>query len=358
MLVAWLHTTDRCNLRCAYCYLPHRRIDMSLPTGRKIIDTIFRSAVTHGYQRVMLKYGGGEPLLHFSLVDELHRYALLQADQQGLLLDGVLLSNGTLLTHRLAEQIQSLGLKLMISLDGLDDGHDCQRHDASGRGSVETVIRAIELAHLYRLSPHVSITVSGRNVRHLPAVISWVLGRDLPFNIHFYRENDLSRWQSDLRLEETALIAGMRAAFQVIEAHLPRRSLLASLVDHADLATPHEYTCGAGRHYLVFDPQGRLARCQMQMHYAVELGQAADPVEMIRASAAGMQNLPVDAKEECCSCEWKYWCIGGCPLTTYGATGRSDTLSPNCTIYKALYPEVMRLEQLRVLQYGVSRSLG
>jgi hypothetical protein len=26
ILSAWLHLTDRCNLRCAYCYLPHRRV--------------------------------------------------------------------------------------------------------------------------------------------------------------------------------------------------------------------------------------------------------------------------------------------------------------------------------------------
>ena len=53
----------------------------------------------------------------------------------------------------------------------------------------------------------------------------------------------------------------------------------------------------------------------------------------------------------CRDCEWKYWCAGGCPLTTYRATGRYDVKSPNCNIYKAIYPQAMRLEGLRLLKY-------
>jgi hypothetical protein len=38
-------------------------------------------------------------------------------------------------------------------------------------------------------------------------------------------------------------------------------------------------------------------------------------------------------------------------LTTYRATGRYDVKSPNCNIYKALFPEALRLEGLRLLKY-------
>ncbi len=43
-LAAWLHLTDRCNLRCSYCYLPHVREDMTPGTGRAVVDATFRSA--------------------------------------------------------------------------------------------------------------------------------------------------------------------------------------------------------------------------------------------------------------------------------------------------------------------------
>jgi len=38
-------------------------------------------------------------------------------------------------------------------------------------------------------------------------------------------------------------------------------------------------------------------------------------------------------------------------LATYRATGRYDVKSPHCNIYQALFPEVLRLEGLRLLKY-------
>jgi len=36
---------------------------------------------------------------------------------------------------------------------------------------------------------------------------------------------------------------------------------------------------------------------------------------------------------------------------TYRATGRYDVQSPNCRIYTTLYPDLLRLEALRLLKY-------
>ena len=77
-----------------------------------------------------------------------------------------------------------------------------------------------------------------------------------------------------------------------------------------------------------------------------------DPLGTVRAHSIGLQTPKVDEKEECAECKWRYWCGGGCPLQAYRATGRYDVKSPNCDIYKALYPEVVRLEGLRLLKYA------
>ena len=39
-------------------------------------------------------------------------------------------------------------------------------------------------------------------------------------------------------------------------------------------------------------------------------------------------------------------------MATFRATGRYDVKSPNCGIYKAIYPEALRLEGLRILKYA------
>jgi uncharacterized protein len=77
----------------------------------------------------------------------------------------------------------------------------------------------------------------------------------------------------------------------------------------------------------------------------------ADPLAVLRDDQADIQNLPVEEKEGCKTCEWKQWCAGGCPLVTYRAARRYDVKSPNCQIYKSLFPEALRLEGLRLLKY-------
>src|SRR5262249_3501236 len=157
--------------------------------------------------------------------------------------------------------------------------------------------------------------------------------------LNFYRENERSATHRELRLEEQTIIAGMRAAFAVIEANLPRRSLLASLIDRANLAVAHTHTCGVGQDYIVYDYKGRVAKCQMHMSATVASAADDDPLSIVRADQIGIQNVHVDQKEGCRTCEWKHWCTGGCAIATFRATGRYDIQSPNCAIYKALYPE-------------------
>ncbi|HNT75767.1 MAG TPA: SPASM domain-containing protein [Anaerolineae bacterium] len=352
LLAAWLHLTDRCNLRCDYCYTAHTAADMSLPLGRAAIDATFRSAVTHSYRAVKLKYAGGEPLLRFPLALELHRYAQTLAEKHGIILDGIVLSNGTLLTAEMVEQMQTTGLRLMISLDGIGATHDCQRRYADGRGSFAEVVRAIEMAQVGGLTPNISITISGRSIEGLPEVVAWVLDRDLPFSLNFYREYSCAACHTDLSLENERMIAGMLSAYKLIEGNLPHRSLLASLADRANLAAPHLRTCSAGQSYLVFDTQGRISKCQMDMAYPVTDCHDPDPLGTLRSSTLGLQSPTVDEKEECRECQWRYACGGGCPLQAHRATGRYDGKSPYCAIYKVLYPEVVRLEKLRLLKYA------
>ncbi len=351
-LSAWVHVTDRCNLRCSYCYLPHVREDMSLETGKAAIDAIFRSALIHGYQQVKIKYAGGEPLLRFSLIKDMHEYASVLADQYRIILDEVILSNGTLLTPEIACTLRNHKIRLMISLDGLGQYHDLHRVYAGGRGTFSDVAEAVRLALDCNIVPHISVTISGRTAEGLPALMRWILEHELPFSLNFYRENELSASNIDMRLDEEKIVAGMRAAFRVIESDLPLRSLLPSIVDRANLSSPHSRTCGVGENYLVFDQNGQVAKCQMHIRKPITNVHVNDPLAVIRADQSGVQNLPVLEKEGCRTCEWKHWCAGGCPITTHRATGRYDVKSPNCNIYKALYPEALRLEGLRLLKYA------
>jgi uncharacterized protein len=77
----------------------------------------------------------------------------------------------------------------------------------------------------------------------------------------------------------------------------------------------------------------------------------SDPMLELKVHA-GVKNPSVEQKEGCSQCQWKYMCAGGCPQAAYQATGRYDVASPFCEVYKTLYPELLRLEGLRILKHA------
>jgi len=349
-LIAWLHTTNACNLTCTYCYVDKSNEPMEEATGYAAVDAIFRSAVSNGFKAVKLKYAGGEATLNFGLVMKLHDYAAEKAQESGLDLKEVILSNGVALTRPMLDFLRDEKITLMISIDGIGEGHDVQRIFANGRGSSHIVKRSIDRALSHGVSPHISITVTANNADEVAAAVDFALERDLLFNLNFYRESDATMDGADLRAEDERLIEAMRQAFAVIEQNLPSHSLLASLIDRANFGSPHETVCGAGDSYLVVDQNGGISRCQMELERTVTDIFADDPLTEIRLHSGGFQNTSVEEKSGCRECDWRYWCAGGCPSLTYRATGRNDVKSPYCNVYKSLYPDLLQLEGLRILR--------
>jgi len=350
-LSAWLHLTDACNLRCSYCYVTKSAAQMDEVTGRAALDAIFRSALRNGYRMVKLKYAGGEPTLHFDMVRSLHTYAVGLAKRSGLGLQGVILSNGVALASTMLEFLRTAGIRLMISLDGLGADHDGQRPFANGAPSSRRVQRTIDQAIACGLRPHISISVRPANVASLAETVRFVLDRDLLFNLNFVREAlPVSvGW-------EAGFIAGIKAALMVIETRLPKRRLIDGLLDRCNFACAHDYPCGAGRDYLAVTPHGTVARCHMILSQPVGDVWAEDPLQMVRGATdeVGFQASSVETKTECRSCTWRSVCAGGCPLLTVRTKGRTDAASPYCKVYKAILPELVRLEGLRILKWQMN----
>ncbi len=350
-LTVWLHVTNECNMRCHYCYVQKTHDNMSSHVGHQSVDAIFRSARKHHIKHVQLKYAGGEASLHMMSVIALHDYAVQQALKYNIALDAVILSNGVALSQRSIENLKTRQIAVTISLDGLGVYHDSQRPLLGGQGSSKYIQRTIECLLANDMKPSLSVTVSQRNLFGLPTLMGYILEHDLPFTLSYYRENAYSSSVADLCFADEQIIVAMRSTFAAIEKNLPERSLLSSLLDKADMATTHRRTCGVGQNYMVIDQNGGVAKCQMDIHRTVATVASDDPLYLIRTDRQGVQGFSVEEKEPCRTCSWRYWCTGGCPMLTYRSTGRYDVKSPYCNIYKALFPDVLRLEALRLLRY-------
>ena len=304
-LSAWLHISNACTLNCSYCYVRKTDEHMSKATGKAAVDAVFRSALAHNFPAVKLKYAGGEPTMNFDLIPVLHRRAKALASNADLHLSEVLLTNGTILTPTILDFVRETGMRLCVSLDGIGEAHDAQRSFCDGRRSFALIEQNIGQAIARGVFPYLSITVTAHNVDGLADVVGFALDRDLLFNLNFCRPCESTKSQDEWHMEDEQLIAGMRRALAVIEARLPHYSLIGALVDRADFGTPHTYTCGAGRSYMVIDQRGQVAHCQMEIEKPVTDISAPDPLAEIRQSG-GLRNPDVGEKG-CDDCPWRYW---------------------------------------------------
>jgi uncharacterized protein len=352
VLTAWLHVTNGCNLRCPYCYVNKSAEAMDETTGRAAVEAVIASALEHGFRTVKLKYAGGEASLNHRLVVALHEYAAELTAASGLGLEATLLSNGVRLPPRLIRACKDAGIRMMISLDGIAAQHDVQRPFANGKPSFHLVERTIAELIDQGCAPHLSVTVTGRNVAGVPDAVRFALERNLTFSINLFRDNECAATVPDLRYEEEKIIGSLRAAFEVIERSLPRWSVLGSVLDRGQLLQPRTRSCGVGQDYLAIDQRGRVAKCHMEIERTLGDVFSGDPLALVRQDRTSALNLLVDEKEGCRDCTWRYWCSGGCSVATFRATGRYDIKSPNCNIYRAIYPDALRLEGLRLLQYA------
>lgn len=345
-LNVWLNVTDQCNLSCEYCYIGKNARHISPANADLALKNIFEIGQAYAYQKIKIKYAGGEALLVPRLVEGIHKQAQWLAKQTQLDLQGVVLSNGTTLTLKNLEILREVGLSLMVSLDGLAQTHDQQRHYLNGRGSASQVLANIELALQVGLSPEISITITHKSAAGLPDLVRWLLERQLKFSFNFYREHTVSANPENLRAGKDELASAILAAYRVIEENLPNYKLLSALADRANLAVPHRLPCGVGKDYLVVLQDGQVAPCQMTMNN--RLGHIGNPkiMEIVRGQVL---NVDVSEKMACASCQWSLWCAGGCPLT---ATMAGQAHSTYCDVYQMIFPALLRLEGLRLIQYG------
>jgi len=358
MLTAWLHVTNACNLRCPYCYISKSSEGMDESTGRASVEAVIRSARENGFEAVKLKYAGGEASLNRRLLLDLHDHARSLARDSGLRLYATLLSNGVTLPREFVETLKAEGIRVMISLDGLGDMHDVQRPFVNGKPSFRFVDRTIDQLIEQGHSPHLSITITSRNAAGVPAVVRYALERQLTFSLNFFRDNECATAFPDLRYEEQAMISALLETFGVIEELLPAWSVLGSILDRGQLLEPRQRSCGVGQDYVVIDHKGHVAKCHMEIERTLGDVFSEDPLLLVRQDTTTALNLLVDEKEGCRDCTWRYWCSGGCAVATFRATGRYDVKSPNCNIYKAIYPQALRLEGLRILKYAQAQAAG
>lgn len=349
-LEAWLYLTRACNLACAHCFVSKDVRRMSLETGLGAVDRLFELAEAHGHPEVKIKYAGGEPTMNWDVIPALHERAKSRARETGLKLTEVLVTNATLLNRERLQFIKDEGFRLSISLDGFGAGHDRQRPVRNGNPTFERVFQSVLLALEMGLRPYLIITITRLNVDEVPALTAFALEHRLMLNLNFYRPHGLT---DTLAADNATLTRAMQEALKVIEANLPDYNFMEGLIDRSNFGAAHQHVCGAGRNYLSIDTDGSVLPCHMLTGYNLP----GIPLHMLESPRFDdFPNPPIDRRNGCSACEWRYWCAGGCPIHAKNIMGTSNVSSPYCSVYKAIYPELVRLQALQLLQADLQNA--
>lgn len=156
-----------CNLRCHYCYYTEKQKLFGHASC-----SMTHSMLEHFVQRyievqqspdILFTWHGGEPLLRplsfYRDAVRLQRYY-----GRGRRISNCLQTNGLLLTPEWCRFLAQEHWLVGISIDGTQDMHDAYRRDASGGGTWERVMQAIDLLDQYGVEWNAMATVHQGNV--------------------------------------------------------------------------------------------------------------------------------------------------------------------------------------------------
>ncbi len=122
--------TDACNLRCRYCHVRRGRRFLSREAARKAVSLYMKEC---GGRPGRIKFFGGEPFLHFDLIQDTVR-AIRQKSRTAAI---EIATNGTLLDQTKVQWLKDRDVALSVSLDGSLATHVAnrgavsrQQHDA------------------------------------------------------------------------------------------------------------------------------------------------------------------------------------------------------------------------------------
>ena len=132
-----LHLTERCNMRCKYCFMTHGIKSMSVKVAESAVDYLLQNCGKYA----KVTFFGGEPLLEFELIRHITEYIHKKATRP-VILD--IITNGTLLTDDFYEYANKNKIQIRLSYDGLLNDTNRVNEEMKGLLDITQYKNAIE----------------------------------------------------------------------------------------------------------------------------------------------------------------------------------------------------------------------
>jgi len=304
MIVSW-NTTNACNMYCDHCYRDagcKAEDELSTAEARTLLEQITKAGF-----KIMI-FSGGEPLMRTDIV-ELVAYAM------SLGLRPVFGTNGTLITHELAQQLKDAGAMGMgISLDSLDK----KKHDEFRKfpGAWDGAVRGMKICKEVGLPFQIHTTIMDWNAHEVEAITDFAVELGAVAHHFFFlvpTGRAVSIEEESLKAEayEETLTRIMKKQ-QTVDIELKPTCAPQFMRIAKQMGVDMRFSrgCLAGTHYCIIGPKGQVQPCA---YLNIPLGDVREtPFDEIWRNNEVLNTLrTLDYKGGCGSCEFKRAC-GGC----------------------------------------------
>jgi len=299
-----------CNLACSYCFEGNRKGKhyMSAETADMLVDFAAENYLRMD-KNIRIDFYGGEPLLSLALIKDISQKLKELSGKRGLDYTFTLVTNGTLLTRKVTEELVALGLKsAKITLDGPRENHDVYRPFVSGKGSFDIILKNIkDVCDLIKVQTGGNYTKE--NYREFPGLLDLFLAEGLtPDKLSLVMFAPITKTLGEYKMPEFS--EGCKSidepwlieAGQYLREEILRRGFKTPKVSPSICMIENE-------DFLVVNHDGTIYKCPAFIGCeGLDVGDLETGIKDFHES----HNLDVWKKDECLDCAYLPLCFGGC----------------------------------------------
>ena len=357
--------TNRCNMACVYCHakaqaVSHTEWDMSEETLYKTVDFFF--SVPRRRDEIRIEFQGGEPLLRYDLVQKAMDYTMQRAGEEGIKATFRLVSNLTLMTNEIAQDIKNRGnIILCSSLDGPPVVHDRQRVYPGERGTYEDTTRWTEkLKHEYGITVSFLPTFTRNGLGHEREIVDEYVERGdgsiylRPVN---YTGRAYERSYQDVGLTSGEVVTAWKTILDYVleknkagctihetETSYLLGNMLVPFFDFMCLRRP----CGCSVSQITVSHDGTIHGCDggRSVPMLIMGSVLSDTYDEVYASdtAMALRTLAAETLPECQTCPFGPYC-GYCVargINQHGGPIPDIPLNFECQIFREMIPHLFK----------------
>ena len=330
----WIHTTNRCNLACSYCYIStlNTTEGMSEATKQQLLEKVVETVVNRKLKHIKFRLAGGEPLTQFKSWKAFIPAIRHRLNELGCRFEASFITNLTILTDEIITFCQEHTVSFGISLDGIEAYNDASRPFKQGAGTFKRIEKNLRKLLAHQIPVAVNTVVTNQNLKGLPDLTRYLIDLDVPFRYSIVKGEAL-----DAELLENCLLA----SYTLMEDAIQTGWQFSHRHQFCDLK-PHELgfqTCASGFSGGAIYVDGTLNYCHV--HFGDEsqsshsiFDSELDLVDMIQQGNHTEDNRSNDCK----ACRYNAVCTSGCPV--YRVNGKD----PQCSLYHRIIPLLYDLQ--------------